>query len=151
MKQKIILLFAFLAVVSCKKEQSKNIIDENFCREQLEIIIDESRIIVDFENNNAQVKTEKIIHNKPTIESRSFQITEAEKQKLFSNAYNLITLKEYTIHTKTCNAGQNFTLKLICDTKSLEFHHSSVANWSKISQETMEIYSILKAKVNLKE
>ena len=151
MKQKIILLFAFLAVVSCKKEQSKNIIDENFCREQLEIIIDESRIIVDFENNNAQVKTEKIIDNKPTIESRSFQITEAEKQKLFSNAYNLITLKEYTIHTKTCNAGQNFTLKLICDTKSLEFHHSSVANWSKISKETTEIYSILKAKINLKE
>ena len=151
MKQKIILLFAFLAVVSCKKEQSKNIIDENFCREQLEIIIDESRIIVDFENNNAQVITEKIIHNKSIIESRSFQLTETEKQKLFSNSYNLITLKEYTIHTKTCNAGQNFTLKLICDTKSLEFHHSSVANWSKISKETTEIYSILKAKINLKE
>lgn len=151
MKLKIILLIAFLSFVSCKKEQSKNIIDENFCREQLEIIIDESRITIDFDNNRAQIKTEKIINKKPIIESRSFQLTETEKQKLFSNAYNLITLKEYTIHTKTCNAGQNFILRLLCDTKSLEFHHSSVANWSKISKETTEIYSILKAKINLKE
>lgn len=151
MKSKIILLLLLTTFISCKKNKSENIIDENFCREQLEIIIDKSRIIIDIESNYGKVETEKIINHKLTIENKSFELTETEKQKLFSNAYKLITLKEYTIHTKTCNAGQNFILRLLCNNKALEFHQSSVDSWSKISKETTEIYSILKNKIDLKE
>ena len=151
MKLKFILLLICLTLISCKKEQSKNIIEENFCREELEIIIDESRILIDIESNIASVETEKIINNKPFTENKSFKLTEIEKHKLFSNAYKLITLKEYTIHTKTCNAGQNFILRLICNNKTLEFHQPSVVSWSRISKETTEIYSILKDKTDLKE
>lgn len=148
---KLLLLFLFLILISCKKNASKNIIDENFCREQLEIIIDESMIIIDIEGNYGKVETEKKINHKQTIETKSFKLTEVEKKKLFSNAYKLITLKEYTIHTKTCNVGQKFILRLICNNKALEFHQSSVDSWSKISKETKEIYSILNTKIKIKE
>lgn len=151
MKSKILLLLLILTFITCKNKPSDNIIDEKFCDDQLEIIIDESRITIDNESNIGRVETEKIINKKPIIENKSFKLTEIEKQKIFSNAYKLITLKEYTIHTKTCNAGQNFFLKLICNNKALEFHQSSVVNWSKISNETKEIYSTLKDKINLKE
>ncbi|MEL1256207.1 hypothetical protein AAEO57_20650 [Flavobacterium sp. DGU38] len=151
MKLKIIYLFVFLTLVSCKKDQNENTIDENFCREQLEILIDESRIKIDIESNIGRIETEKIINKKPVIENKSFKLTEVEKQKLFSNAYKLITLKEYTIQTKTCNAGENFILRLVCNNKVLEFHQSSVVSWSRISKETTEIYSILKGKTDLKE
>ena len=151
MKLKVTLLFLCLILVSCKNEPSENIIDENFCKEQLEITIDESRILLDIESNYGNVETEKYVNNKLTIENKTFKLTESEKQKLFSNAYKLITLKEYTIHTKTCNAGQNFILRLICNNKALEFHQPSVVSWSQISKETMEIYSILKIKTDLKE
>ena len=151
MKIKIIFFLLCLTLVSCKKEQNENIIDENFCRKQLEIIIDESRIIIDIESNIGRVETEKIINKKPIIENKSFKLTEIEKQKLFSNAYKLITLKEFTIHTKTCNAGQNFILRLVCNNTALEFHQPSVVSWSRISKETAEIYSILKDKTDLKE
>jgi len=151
MKSKILLLLLILTFITCKNKPSENIIDEKFCNEQLEIIIDESRISIDSESNIGRVETEKIINKKPIIENNSFKLTEIEKQKIFSNAYKLITLKEYTIHTKTCNAGQNFVLRLICNNKALEFHQPSVASWSRISNETKEIYSILKDKINLKE
>lgn len=151
MKLTIIVLLVCLALVSCKKEQSENIIDENFCKEELEIIIDGSRILIDIENSIASIKTKRLINENYVVENISFNLTEIERQKLFSNAYKLITLTDYTIYTKSCYAGQNFTLRLICDTKALEFHQSSVANWSKISKETMEIYSILQAKTDLKE
>ena len=151
MKIKIIFFLLCLTLVSCKKEQNENIIDENFCREQLEIIIDESRIIIDNESNIGRAETEKIINKKPVIENKSFKLTEIEKQKLFSNAYKLITLKEFTIHTKSCNAGQNFILRLVCNNKALEFHQPSVVSWSRISKETAEIYSMLKDKTDLKE
>ena len=151
MKPKIIFLLLCLTLQSCKKEQSKNLIDENFCKEQLEIIIDNRRIIIDIQSEIGTVETEKIVDNKPIIENKSFKLTEMEKQKLFSNAYKLIALKEYTIHTKTCNAGQNFILRLNCNNKALEFHQYSVDKWSKISKETTEIYSILKEKTILKE
>jgi hypothetical protein len=151
MKSKILLLLLILTFITCKDKPSENIIDEKFCDEQLEIIIDESRITIDNESNIGSVETEKIINKKPIIENKSFKLTEIEKQKLFSNAYKLITLKEYTIHTKTCNAGQNFILRLICNNKALEFHQPSVVSWSKISNETKEIYSTLKDKINLKE
>jgi hypothetical protein len=151
MKLKIIYLLLFLTLVSCKKEQKKNTIDENFCREQLEIIIDESRITIDIESNIGRIETEKIINKKPSIENKSFKLTEVEKKKLFSNAYKLITLKEYTIQTKTCNVGQNFILRLVCNNKALEFHQPSVVSWSSISKETTEIYSILKDKTDLKK
>jgi len=148
---KFIFFLLCLTLVYCKKEQNENIIDESFCRKQLEIIIDESRIIIDNESNIGRVETEKIINKKPVIENKSFKLIEIEKQKLFSNAYKLITLKEYTIHTKTCNAGQNFILRLVCNNKALEFHQPSVVSWSRISKETAEIYSILKDKADLKE
>ncbi len=151
MKLKIIYLLILIALVSCKKEQNENIIDEKFCREQLEIIIDESRITIDFESNIGRIETEKIINKKPVVENKSFKITEVEKQKLFSNAYKLITLKEYTIQTMTCNAGENFILRLVCNNKALEFHQPSVVSWSRISKETAEIYSILKDKTDLKK
>lgn len=150
MKLKILLLLLFLTFITCKKP-SENVIDEKFCDEQLEIIIDENRITIDNESNTGRVETEKIINKKPIIESKTFKLTEIEKQKIFSNVYKLITLKEYTIHTKTCNAGQNFILRLICNNKALEFHQSSVVSWSKISNETEELYSTLKDKINLKE
>jgi hypothetical protein len=150
MKSKILLLLLILTFITCKNKPSENIIDEKFCDEQLEIIIDESRITIDNESNIGRVETEKIINTKPIIENRSFKLTEIEKQKIFSNAYKLITLKEYTIHTKTCNAGQNIILRLICNNKALEFHQPSVVSWSKISKETTEIYSILKDKIDLK-
>lgn len=151
MKSKILLSFLFLTLITCKNKPSENIIDEKFCDEQLEIIIDESKITIDNESNTGRVETEKIINKKPIIESKTFKLTEIEKQKIFSNAYKLITLKEYAIHTKTCNAGQNFILRLICNNKALEFHQTSVVSWSKISNETKEIYSTLKDKINLKE
>ncbi len=151
MKSKILLLLLIVTFITCKNKSSEIIINENFCDEQLEIIIDESRITIDNESNTVRVETEKIINKKPIIENKSFKLTEIEKQKLFSNAYKLITLKEYTIHTKTCNAGQNFILRLTCNNKALEFNQPSVISWSKISKETKEIYSILKDKINLKE
>jgi hypothetical protein len=151
MKSKILLLFLILTFITCKNKPSENIIDENFCDEQLEIIIDQSRITIDNESNTGRVETEKIINEKPVIENNFFKLTEIENQNIFSNAYKLITLKEYTIHTKTCNAGQNFILRLICNNKALEFHQHSVVSWSKISNETKEIYSTLNNKINLKE
>jgi hypothetical protein len=151
MKSKILLLFLILTFITCKNKPSENIIDENFCDEQLEIIIDQSRITIDNESNTGRVETEKIINKKPIRGNKSFKLTEIEKQNIFSNAYKLITLKEYTIHTKTCNAGQNFILRLICNNKALEFHQHSVVSWSKISNETKEIYSTLNDKINLKE
>ncbi|GEL11172.1 hypothetical protein SAMN05192550_1986 [Flavobacterium glycines] len=151
MKLKIIYLLILLALVSCKKEQNENTIDEKFCRQQLEIIIDESRITIDFESNIGRIETEKIINKKPVVENKSFKITEVEKQKLFSNAYKLITLKEYIIQTMTCNTGENFILRLVCNNKALEFHQPSVVSWSRISKETAEIYSILKDKTDLKK
>lgn len=151
MKSKILLLFLVLTFVTCKNKRSDNLIDEKFCNEQLEIIIDESRITIDNESNIGGVETQKIINKKPIIENKSFKLTEIEKKKLFANAFKLITLKEYTIHTKTCNAGQNFILRLICNNKALEFNQRSVVSWSKISNETKEIYSTLKDKINLKE
>lgn len=151
MKSKIILLLVFLTFITCKNEPSDTIIDEKFCDEQLEIIIDESRITIDNESNTGRIEFEKIINKKPIINNKSFKLTEIEKQKLFLNSYKLITLKEYTIHTKTCNAGQNFILRLTCNNKALEFNQISVVSWSKISNETKEIYSILKDKINLKE
>lgn len=151
MKSKILLLLLILTFITCKNKPNDKIIDENFCDEQLEIIIDESRITIDNESNIGRVITEKIINKKLIIKNKSFAITENEKQKIFSNAYKLITVKEYTIHTKTCNAGQNFTLRLMCNNKALEFNQPSVVNWSKISNETKEIYSTLKDKINLKE
>ena len=151
MKSKILLLLLILTFITCKNKPSENTIDEKFCDEQLEIIIDESRITIDNESNIGSVATEKTINKKPVTENKSFKLTEIDKQKLFSNAYKLITLKEYTIHTKTCNAGQNFILRLACNNKALEFHQPSVVSWSKISNETKEIYSTLKDKINLKE
>lgn len=151
MKSKILLLLLILTFTACKNKPSDNIVDEKFCDEQLEIIIDKSRITIDNESNIGRVETEKIINKKPIIENKSFKLTEIEKQKIFSNAYKLITLKEYKIHTKTCNAGQNFILRLICNSTALEFNQPSVVNWSKISNETKEKYSTLKDKINLKE
>nr|WP_288833574.1 hypothetical protein [uncultured Flavobacterium sp.] len=150
MKSKILLLLLFLTFIACKNA-SENVIDEKFCDEQLEIIIDENRITIDNESNTGRVETEKIINKKPITENKTFKLTQIEKQKIFSNSYKLITLKEYTIHTKTCNAGQNFILRLICNNKALEFHQPSVVSWSKISNETEEIYSTLKDKINLEE
>lgn len=140
-----------MTLITCKNKPSDNIIDEKFCNEQLEITIDESRITIDNESNIGRIETEKIINKEPIIENKSFKLTEIEKQKIFSNAYKLITLKEYTIHTKTCNAGQKFILRLICNNKALEFNQLSIVSWSKISNETKEIYSTLKDKINLKE
>ncbi|MDO8317459.1 MAG: hypothetical protein Q7T12_08050 [Flavobacterium sp.] len=151
MKSKILLLLLILTFITCKNKPSEDTIDEKFCDEQLEIIIDESRITIDNESNIGSVETEKTINKKTIIENKSFKLTEIEKQKLFSNAYKLITLKQYTIHTKTCNAGQNFILRLVCNNKALEFHQPSVVSWSRISKETTEIYSILKDKTDLKK
>ena len=151
MKTTFLQLFLFLILISCKNDTSKIVIDEDFCREQLEISIDENKYIIDYEGNYLEVVTESIINYKSKFERKSFELTPAEKKKLFSNAYQLITLKEYTIYTKTCFAGQNFTLRLVCDNKALEFHHSSVANWSKISKETKAIFSILNSKVKVKK
>jgi hypothetical protein len=82
---------------------------------------------------------------------KSFKLTKNETNILFSEAFNLLTLKEYTIHTKSCYAGQKFTLRLNCNDKSLEFHQLSVESWSKISKETKVIYSILKNKIKIEE
>ena len=151
MKSKLLLLLLILTFITCKNKPGDNIIDEKFCNEKLEIIIDESRITIDNESNIGRVETEKIINKKSIIENKSFKLTEIEKQKIFSNAYKLIILKEHTIHSKTCNAAQNFILRLICNNKALEFNQLSVVSWSKISNETKEIYSTLKDKINLKE
>jgi hypothetical protein len=37
MKSKILLLFLILTFITCKNKPSENIIDENFCDEQLEL------------------------------------------------------------------------------------------------------------------
>ena len=150
MKSKILFLLLFLTFITCKKPR-ENVIDEKFCDEQLEIIIDEITIRIDNKSNTGIIETEKIINKKAITENKTFKLTQIEKQKIFSNAYKLITLKEYTIHTKTCNAGQNFILRLICNNKALEFHQPSVVSWSKFSNETEEIYFSLKDKINLKE
>jgi alpha-tubulin suppressor-like RCC1 family protein len=146
MKSKILLLLLILTFITCRNKPTENIIDEKFCDEQLEIIIDESRITIDNESNVGSVETEKIINKKPYRKQ-----PKPTESALFSNAYKLITLKEFTIHTKTCNAGQNFILRLVCNNKALEFHQPSVVSWSRISKETAEIYSILKDKTDLKE
>ena len=51
MKSKILLLLLILTFITCKNKPSDNIIDEKFCDEQLEIIIDKSRITIDNESN----------------------------------------------------------------------------------------------------
>lgn len=151
MKTIFLQLFLFITFIACKNDTSKIVIDEGFCREQLEISIDEKKYIIDYEGDYLEVVTESIINNKPKIERKTFKLTPVDKKKLFSNAYQLITLKEYTIYTKTCFAGQNFSLRLVGNNKALEFYHPSVANWSKISKETKAIFSILNSKVKVKE
>lgn len=151
MKSKFKILVLFLILISCKNEKENNVIDENYCNDELEIIIDNSRIIINKDDDIGTFETAKKTKNKGSIVSKSFKLTKNETHKLFSNAFKLITLKNYTIQTKSCYAGQNFILKLNCVDKSLEFHQSSVANWSKISKETKEIYSILKNKTKVIE
>lgn len=151
MKSKLKILLLTLIIISCKNEVNKNVIDENFCNNELEIIIDENRIIINREGNFGILETLKNINNNPKTQSKSFKLTKNESNKLFSEAFKLITLKEYTIHTKSCYAGQKFILRLNCIDKSIEFHQSSVVSWSEISNETKEIYSILKTKIRIKE
>lgn len=145
MKLKLKILLLTLIIISCKNEVKKNVIDENFCSNELEIIIDENRILINKEGNFGTLEINK--KTKP----KSFKLTKNETNILFSEAFKLITLKEYTIHTKTCYAGQKFTLRLNCIDKSLEFHQLSVESWSKISKETKGIYTILKNKIKIEE
>lgn len=46
MKSKFKILVLFLILISCKNEKENNVIDENYCNDELEIIIDNSRIII---------------------------------------------------------------------------------------------------------
>ncbi|WP_396192823.1 hypothetical protein [Flavobacterium sp.] len=145
MKSKLKVLLLTLFLISCKNEVQKNVIDENFCSDELEIIIDENRIVINKEGNFGTLET-----NQKT-QPKLFKLTKNETNILFSEAFKLITLKEYTIHTKSCYAGQKFTLRLNCIDKSIEFHQLSVESWSKISKETKGIYSILKNKTKIEE
>lgn len=149
MKLKILIAFLFIVLIGCKNKPNENIIDEEFCMEELEIIIDNKIILIENENNKGSVSTEKKIYEKLTVEKETFELTEEEKQKIFSNAYKLITLKNYLLKTKTCNAGQDFVLRLLCSSKALEFKVQSSDNWIEISNETKEIYTILKDKIDL--
>lgn len=151
MKSKLKILLLTLIIISCKNEVKKNVIDENFCSDELEIIIDENRVIIKKEGNFGTFETLKNINNKQKKESKPFKLTKDETNELFSDAFKLITLKEYTIHSKSCYAGQKFTLRLNCIDKSLEFHQLSVESWSKISKETKGIYTILKNKIKIEE
>ncbi len=145
MKSKLNILLLTLIIISCKNEVKKNVIDENFCNNELEIIIDENRIVINREGNFGTLST-----NQKT-QPKSFKLTKNETNIVFAEAFKLITLKEYTIHTKSCYAGQEFTLRLNCIDKSLEFHQLSVESWSNISKETKGIYSILKNKIKIEE
>ena len=145
MKSKLKVLLLTLFLISCKNEVQKNVIDENFCSDELEIIIDENRIVINKEGNFGTLET-----NQKT-QPKSFKLTKNETNILFSEAFKLMTLKEYTIHTKSCYAGQRFKLRLNCIDKSIEFHQLSVESWSKISKETKGIYSILKNKTKIEE
>ena len=145
MKSKLKILLLTFIIISCKNEVKNNVIDENFCSNELEIIINENRIVLNKEGNFGTLETNQ------RTQTKSFKLTKNETNILFSEAFKLITLKEYTIHTKSCYAGQKFTLKLNCIDKSLEFHQLSVESWSKISKETKVIYSILKNKIKIEE
>ncbi len=151
MKSKLKILLLTLIIISCKNEVKNNVIDENFCSDELEIIIDENRVIINKAGNFGTFENLKNINYKQKKASKPFKLTKEETNKLFSDAFKLITLKEYTIHTKSCYAGQKFILRLNCIDKSIEFYQSSVVNWSKISKETEEIYSILNNKIKLEE
>jgi hypothetical protein len=137
MKSKLKIFLLTLIIISCKHEVKKNVIDEDFCSNELEIIIEENRIVINREGNFGTFETNQ------KAQPKSFKLTKNETDIMFSEAFNLITLKEYTIHNKSCYAGQKFTLRLKCIDKSLEFHQLSVENWSNISKETKEIYTIL--------
>ena len=139
MKSNLKILMFLLILISCKKETKQNVIDENYCGDELEIIIDQSRILINREGRFGNFEITKTLNNKQLTETKSFKLTQSEIDKLFTSAFNLITLDSYTIHTKSCYAGQHFILKLNCINKSIEFHESSVENWSKISKETKEI------------
>ncbi|MEY4963401.1 MAG: hypothetical protein RLZZ323_720, partial [Bacteroidota bacterium] len=121
-----------LAFISCKKETEKTIV-ENFCSDQLEIILDNDRIVIDKESGKGVLE---IIESPTKKQTKTFILNKTEIEKLFNNGFGLIKLTNYNFYTKTCYAGQNFTLRLNCPNKSLEWHNSSVANWSKISNET---------------
>ena len=57
MKSKLKVLLLTLFLISCKNEVQKNVIDENFCSDELEIIIDENRIVINKEGNFGTLET----------------------------------------------------------------------------------------------
>ena len=144
-------LFAtILGTISCEKKVTKTYFDEQTCSEELEIIIDEVRVLINKETESGTYerfkKSEPIV-----IETKNFTLTKSEIDRLFKHSFELIKSNNYRMVILSCFAGQDFKIRLNCSNKTLEFHENSVEKWSKISNHTTEIRNILNTKITIVE
>ena len=147
---KLVFIVTILCTMSCKKKVLTTYFDEQTCSEELEIIIDEVRVLINKETKSGLYerfkKSEQVI-----VETKNFTLTQSEIDQLFKHSFELIKSTNYSMVVLTCFAGQDFKLKLNCSNKTLGFHENSVEKWSEISKQTTEIRNILKSKIELVE
>ncbi|WP_310558685.1 hypothetical protein [Flavobacterium sp.] len=154
---KLLIIIPFFLIISCDKPKDK-LEQKNEYWDEIQLITRNQKIIIYNENDTASFENEifkkvsgnysSAIYKFEKIDKKSFSLNRNERDSLYKYTKAIITKPVFTDRASTDYAGY-VLIKLRDRHTTLMCEYKSVGEWSTVSEETKNIYNLLKTKIDV--